>query len=149
MKRTVMVAVALCLAASFLAGTAEAGKKKKAKRIERVVEGRYDHPSPGSAPTGGVGLNIPTFPSTASEVYVSVEVQDDVNPMAGVRVRWDPDGDGTSDGAFFVCGATDAPVSIPGGVTLDVFPYVGGDPVACPGGVPTSGTVKMTFSNMP
>ena len=148
MKRTVMVAMALCLTASFLAGAAEAGKKKP-KRVERVAEARYENPSPGSAQTGGVGLNIPAFPTAPTEVFVSVEVLDDVNPMAGVRVRWDPNADGVSDGAFFVCGATDEPVALPGGVTLDVFPYIGGDQVACPGGIPTSGTVKMTFSNLP
>ena len=148
MKRTVMVAMALCLAASFLAGAAEAGKKKP-KRVERVAEARYENPSPGSSQTGGVGLNIPAFPTAPTEVFVSVEVHDDVNPMAGVRVRWDTDGDSTSDGAFYVCGATEEPIAIPGGVTLDVFPYIGGDQVACPGGIPTSGTVKMTFSNLP
>jgi hypothetical protein len=150
MKKTLVLALSLCTAASLLAIPAEAKKKKKKPvRIERVAEARYENPSPGSAQTGGVGLNIPTFPSGTGEVFVSVEVHDDANPMAGVRVRWDPDGDGTSDGSFFVCVATEEPVAIPAGVTLDVFPYVGGDQTVCPGGIPTAGTVKVTFSNMP
>jgi hypothetical protein len=149
MKKALFVALALCVATSIVTAPALAKKKKKkVTRIERVAEARYENPSIGSGPTGGLGLNIPTFPTAAEEVFVSVEVTDDVNPMAGVRVRWDQDADGTSDGAFFVCGVTAEPVSIPGGVTLDVFPYIGGD-VSCPGSGAFMGTVTMTFSNLP
>lgn len=146
MKKTLITLLALCAAASLLVVPAEA--KKKPKKIERVVEVRYDQPAIGSGTTGGVGLGIPSIPTAAKEVFVSIEVTDDVNPMAGVRVRWDLDGDNTSDGAFFVCGSTPEPVAIPGGVTLDVFPYIGGD-ASCPGSSATSGTVKATLSNLP
>lgn len=150
MRRALFVALALCLVASIVTAPAQAKKKKKKKpvRVERVAEARYENPSIGSGTTGGLGLNIPTFPTATEEVFVMVEVTDDVNPMAGVRVRWDQNGDGTSDGAFFVCGTTEEPVSIPGGVTLDVFPYIGGD-VSCPGSSAFMGSVKMTFSNLP
>lgn len=146
MKKTLILLLALSLAASALVGPA--GAKKKRKRAERVVEVRYEQPAVGSGTTGGVGLGIPTIATASSEVFVSVEVTDDVNPMAGVRVRWDLDGDGTSDGAFFVCGKTEEPVAIPGGVVLDVFPYIGGD-ASCPGSSATTGTVKATLSNLP
>lgn len=146
MRKTLITLLALSAAASLMAVPAEA--KKKAKKVSRVIEVRYDQPAVGSGTTGGVGLGIPQIPTTAKEVFVSVEVTDDVNPMAGVRVRWDVDGDGTSDGAFFVCGSTPEPVAIPGGVTLDVFPYIGGD-ASCPGSSAISGTVKATLSNLP
>ncbi|MEA2452947.1 MAG: hypothetical protein QOG04_1657, partial [Actinomycetota bacterium] len=40
------------------------------------------------------------------------------------------------------------PQAIPGGVTLDVFAYIGGD-ATCPGSMAVSGTVTATFSNLP
>ena len=147
MKRSLIATLVLSLIAAALMAPAEA--KKKRKKVTRVAEARYENPSIGSNQTGGLGINIPSYPSLPNEIFVSVEVTDDVNPMAGVRVRWDLDGDSTSDGAFFVCGSTPEPVAIPGGVTLDVFPYIGGDQLSCPGSIPTAGTVKMTFSNMP
>lgn len=146
MRKTLIALLALSAAASMLA--VPAGAKKKPKKVQRVVEVRYEQPAIGSGTTGGVGLGIPQIPTAANEIFVSMEVTDDVNPMAGVRVRWDLNGDGTSDGAFFVCGKTDEPVAIPGGVALDVFPYVGGD-VSCPGSSATAGSVKATLSNRP
>jgi hypothetical protein len=146
MRKTLITLLALSAAASLLAVPAEA--KKKPKKIERVVEVNYDNPAIGSGTTGGIGLGVPTIPTSTKEVFISIEVADDVNPMAGVRVRWDVDGDDTSDGAFFVCGSTPEPVAIPGGVTLDVFPYIGGD-ASCPGSSAFSGTVKATLSNLP
>ena len=146
MKKTLLTMLALTTAASMLAIPAEA--KKKPKKVVRVVEARYDQPAIGSGTTGGVGLGIPQIPTGLKEVFVSIEVADDVNPMAGVRVRWDVDGDGTSDEAFFVCGKTEEPVPIPGGVTLDIFPYIGGD-ASCPGSSATTGTVTATLSNLP
>lgn len=146
MRKTLITLLALSAAASMLAVPAEA--KKKPKKIQRIAEVRYEQPAIGSGTTGGVGLGIPSIPTSSKEVFVSIEVTDDVNPMAGVRVRWDVDGDSTSDGAFFVCGKTEAPVAIPGGVTLDVFPYIGGD-ASCPGSSATTGTVKATLSNLP
>lgn len=149
MNKTFALLVSLVLAASLMAMPAQAKKKpKKVEKVERTVDVRYENPSVGSAQTGGLGLNIPSLPSASNEVFVSITVKDDVNPMAGVRVRWDLDGDGTSDGAFFVCGSTPEPVAIPGGVTLDVFPYIGGD-ATCPGSSAIAGTVSATFSNLP
>ena len=151
MKRFTLALLVGCLAAALVVGPAEAGKRKKPKapvKSERVVELRYENPSIGSATTGGLGVNYPSAPSAVTEVYLSVEVIDDANPMAGVRLRWDPDGDGSFDSAF-VCGKTAEPISIPGGATIEAWPYIGGDPVGCPGSSATTGTVKFTFSNLP
>jgi len=150
LRKIGVAVIAACVLAALVVGPADARKKKRKKpvKVERVIEARYDNPAIGSGNTGGVGLGIPSLPSASNEVFVSVEVMDDVNPMAGVRVRWDLDGDDTSDGAFFVCGATEEPVPIPGGVVLEVFPYIGGD-ASCPGSSAFMGTVKATFSNLP
>lgn len=148
MKKFLIACLVSCLAGALIVGPAEAAKKKKVKKTERVVEVRYDNPSIGSYNTGGLGLNYPTAPSAPNEIFLSVEVIDDVNPNAGVRLRWDPDGDGTFEGTF-VCGATTDPISIPGGAVIEAWPYIGGDLVGCPGSSATTGTVKFTFSNLP
>lgn len=150
MKKLMVACLVGCLAAASLVGPAEAGKKKKKKpvKVERVFEVRYENPAIGSYQTGGLGVNYPSAPAASTEVYVSVEVMDDVNPMAGVRLRWDPEGDGTFEGTY-VCGATSEPLSIPGGATIEAWPYIGGDAVGCPGSSATAGTVKFTFSNLP
>ena len=149
MKKLMIGCFVSCLAVALVVGPAEAGKKKKKPvKTERVVEVRYDNPAIGSYTTGGVGINYPSAPSSLTETYVSVEVMDDVNPMAGVRLRWDPDGDGSFDGTY-VCGSTAEPLVIPGGSTIEAWPYIGGDPVGCPGSSATTGTVKFTFSNLP
>jgi hypothetical protein len=151
MKKTLIVALALSLIAGALAMPASAKKKKKKKpvRVERVVEARYEFPAGiGSSTTGGGCLGCPSFPSGPGERYISVEVTDDVTPKAGVSFSWDTDGDGISDTGFEVCGATEEPIEIPEGVTPNAFPWIlpGAD---CPDGVSTSGTIKVTFSNMP
>lgn len=151
MKKTLMIVLALSLVAGALAMPASAKKKKKKKpaRIERVAEARYEFPAGiGSSSTGGGCLGCPTFPSGPGERFMSVEVTDDVTPKAGVSFSWDTDGDGISDTGFEVCGATEAPVEIPEGVSPNAFPWIAPG-VDCPDGSSTSGTIKVTFSNMP
>ena len=143
MRKAISTLIVIGLAFGALAAPATAGKKKA-----RVMSVRYDNPAAGSWVSGGLGINAPTLPSAANERYVSVVVEDDVNPMAGVRLRWDLDGDGSSDGFIEVCGKTEKPVQIPSGVTLDVFAYVVAGP-NCPQGSAFSGTVTATFSSKP
>lgn len=145
MKKTVTSLVILGLAFGALVAPAEAGKKA----AKRTMEVRYENPAIGSAATGGACLGCPTLPVGPKERFVSIEITDDVNPGAGVRFRWDNNGDGTSDGGFYVCGKTTAPLEIPSGVTLDAFPYIGGGGPECPAGSATTGTIKATFSAKP
>jgi hypothetical protein len=151
MKKTLVLLVALGLIAGSFAAPATAKKKKKKKpvRVERVVEARYEFPAGiGSSSIGGACSGCPAFPNSPDELYVAVEVTDDASPTAGVSFSWDTDGDGVSDTGFEVCGATDGFIEIPSSVSITAFPWIlpGAD---CPDGVSTSGTIKVTFSNMP
>ena len=140
MKKALLIVTAVA-ASLVLLTPAQAGKS-------RVMEVRYENPAVGSGAAGGVCSGCPSLISTRKERYVSITVTDDVNPAAGVRIRWDNNGDGTSDGFFYVCAETPEPVKIPPGVALDVFPYVVGTP-ECPHGTATAGTVTATFSASP
>lgn len=130
--------------------TAEAAKKKKKKpkRVERVVEYRYESPSVGATGAGGVTLN-PGLSTGPDEIYLSLEQTDDVSPVPNVRFSWDTDGDGQNDTGVNICGGkTEEPVELPGGIELGVFTYPSGG-AACPGTFNTTGTLKITLSNMP
>lgn len=150
MKRVLVLFLILGMVAGGLT-TAEAAKKKrkkKPKRVERVLEYRYEQPSVGATGAGGVTLN-PAVATGADETYISVEQTDDVSPVPNVRFSWDTDGDGTRDTGVNICGGkTEEPVELPGGVELGVFTYPTGG-AACPGTFNTTGTIKITFSNMP
>lgn len=146
MKR--LIAVSLVLGLMFGAvATAEAGKKKKKPvRIERVVEGTYDNPAPG---IGGVvyfnnlggQLDAPSGPN---EFYMSIEIVDD----SGQPTYFNISADGTIIGGG--CGKTETPIESTPGLAYKISVTMG------PGleapdcmGVATSGTIKVTFSNMP
>lgn len=152
MKRTIVVALALSLVAGAMTAPAMAKKKKPKKpvRVERVVEMRYEAPSAvGTGDAGGVCSGCPAIPNTSDEVWMKVEVIDDALPIGGVDISFgDSNGDGFFDGGFFVCGATDGWVEVPGASAMQTFPYIVSGS-QCPGGGATSGTIKVTYSNMP
>jgi hypothetical protein len=150
MRRTVTALLVLGLIAGSLAAPAEAGKKKKKKpkKTTRTLEVRYDNPAIGSPGIGGF-TTTPGVTTAPKEVFVSVEQTDDISPLPFVRLAWDTDGDGTNDTGFTVCGGkTEEPAPIPGGIELNIFPYVAPGP-QCPTGFNTAGTIKFTFSNRP
>jgi len=138
----------------LLVGTvtvAEAGKrkKKKVKRIERVAEVRYEMPSAvGTGDAGGVCVGCPAIPNGPKETWMKVEIIDDTLPLGGVDISFcDCNGDGFWDPGTFVCGESEW-IQVPPGSGNQTFPWlVSGS--ACPGGGATSGTIKVTFSNMP
>jgi hypothetical protein len=151
MKKALIFALVIGLIAGSMAAPATAKKKKKKKpvKVERVMEARYEFPAGiGSSTSGGACSGCPSFPNTDKERYVMVEVTDDLTPKAGVSFSWDTDGDGISDTGFEVCGATEEPIEIPPSVGMNAFPWIapGAD---CPDGASTSGTIKVTFSNLP
>ena len=148
MKKTLLVALALSLVAGALAMPAQAKKKKKKPvKVERVQEARYENPAIGTAGVGACA-GCPAFATGPGERYISVEVTDDALPIGSVNLSWDTDGDGTADTGVTVCGATEEPVEIPEGVSMTGFVFAVAGP-ECPGGGATSGTIKVTFSNMP
>lgn len=147
MKRIIVLALTAGLIVGGLS-TADAKKKKKPKRVERTMEYTYDQPSIGSPGVTGVTLN-PAIATGPDDLYVMVEQTDAVSPSPSVRFSWDTDGDGTNDTGITICGGkTDEPVALPGSVELGVFTYILPGP-DCPTGFSTTGSITLTFSNMP
>ena len=163
MKKTLSTLVILGLIfGAFMATPAEAKKKKKkAKKTERVVEIDYTLGNLGVASpafTGGVCFVDPTMPAsckevpvTASEKYIKVEVKDATGTsVPGFISQGDTDGDGINDGYGEFCGSHDAPVQLTApGTPVGVSMYPGICADASGGGIPTSGTLVVTLSNMP
>ena len=148
-KSAVILVLAALVAAASFAGPAEAGKKKKKKpkRVERTVEVVYEGAAVGVGGVTGVCATCTSVATGPDEIFMSVKVEDNINPGAGIRFSWDTDGDGTNDTGFNVCGETSEPISLPGGVELTAFNYL--TYVDCPAGAAISGTAIVTLSNMP
>lgn len=162
MKRSISVLLVLGLIfAAFAAVPAQAAKKKKAKRIERVVEIPYTLGGIGVLAAGaGGGICPMTEPGSAEcievpilsekETFIKVEVND-VLPVGptGFISQGDTDGDGISDGYGTFCRAHEEAIPLEGGTTpvrISFYPGV------CEDGTPsfpTTGTIKVTLSNMP
>lgn len=146
MKRFLIMFMVLGLVAGSIA-TAEAGKKKKKKApYVRVVEGTYANPAPG---IGGVGtlsgaggtLDVPT---AANEYYMSVEVTDD----SGQDTYFSIGADATFAGGG--CTKTESPFPITPGTAYSIIVTIGpglDDPTCA--GVATSGTIKVTLTEVP
>ncbi|MGH2807469.1 MAG: hypothetical protein ACRDKT_09345 [Actinomycetota bacterium] len=166
MKRSVVVVLLVGLLAGLLmAVPAEAKKKKKKKkapvRVERVEEIPYTLGNLGVASpafTGGVCFTDPSFPASCKEVplqagetYIKIEVQDATgSTVPGFISQGDVDGDGISDGYGEFCGAHAEAVPLADAaapVGISMYPGVCAD--ASGGGIPTEGTIVVTFSNMP
>jgi hypothetical protein len=161
-KRSLTMLLVLGLIVGSLVGTAEAKKKKKkVKRIERVVEITYNGPNAGvstPAATGGVcqlstdepGACIET-PTSTKDRYVKITVTDaSGQAVAGSISQGDTDGDGVSNIYGQFCGETPAalPLAAPG-VPLRVTAYAGTCADGSTPSVMTTGTITLTFSNLP
>ena len=159
MKKAIAVALSLGLLAGAMIAPADAAKKKKKKpvKVERVVELAYDSPGVGVAIQGGATgypIGFPTsadIGTTGEERYVKVEIVDSSGQKVnGSLAQSDQDGDGFVDdlGEPF-CGATEEPIEFePGTVIVGVYAHNG----TCADGTPsvmTTGTVTLTFSNLP
>lgn len=160
MKRAISVVLALGLLAGAFALPAEAAKKKKKKvvRVERVVEYPYQGPGIGvSTPAAAVGYCYPeptacaTFAPEPGERYIKIEVVDSTGTtIAGSISQGDQDGDGVGDLYGQFCGAHAEPIELAvEGAPFDLSMYSG----SCFGtpspSVMSTGTVKITFSNLP
>ena len=167
MKKMLVLMMVLGLIVGSIA-TAEAGKKKKPPapvaptRIEKVVEQKYSGGNAGATAAGvggGACFNDPSLPFACIKVmtpgaeytYVKIEVTDASGQKAGGFIsQQDADGDGLADGYGEFCGAHPEAVAleVPGG-ELGVSMYFGTCADGATPSIVTSGTIKLTFSNMP
>lgn len=161
MKKTLTIVLMLALVAgAFAAAPAQA--KKKAVRTERVVEIEYVMGGIGiSSPAASAGVCPMTEPGSGEcievpilslkEKYIKVEIADALpTTIAGFISQGDTDGDGISDLYGDFCGAHEAPIALEGaGAPVRISFYPG----TCADGsgvsFPTTGTITVTFSNMP
>src|SRR5688500_10633772 len=150
MKRSLILILALGLVFGSIA-TAEAGKKKP-KRVEREVPGSYT--STGVVAVGLCsqtdGTNCMEIPTAANESYLTAKITDAHGLAVPVAVKADQDGDGSTEvlyGTF--CGETTEPIQIDPGAAVVFWIGISSDTaaLACPPG--TTGTVDVTFSNLP
>lgn len=168
MRKAISVALALGLLVGAFVGTAEAGKKKKKKpapapvvKVEEVIELAYSG--------GDLGVMTPAASQTACFVdpsmpfacksvtpvtegmkYIKIEVADSSGQKVGGFIsQQDADGDGLGDGYGKFCGAhaESIPLEVESG-KVDIAMAIG----SCDDGTPsivTTGTIKVTFSNLP
>ena len=157
MKRFIGVAVMIGLLAGAMAAPAEAGKKKKPKKVSRTMEVPYSAPGFGTASVGvacspalGSCGNIAVGPD---DLYGKFTLTDSTGTPTAFSVAQDTEpGDPTNTieenhGTF--CGTTGkTPLRLVPGAEITVFIWAWGD-VVCPTGFGTSGVVKAEFSNLP
>lgn len=167
MKKAIVVALTAGLLAGALVGPADAGKKKKKPapppapvKVERVVEVEYAVPNLGLATDGaaaGVCMldvnnpgNCVSVPLQAGEAYVKVEAADATGQKVfGFLSQGDTDGDGVGNLYGDFCGAHEEPVEmLSQSVALQLNVYNGARG-ACVPSIATSGTLTVTFSNIP
>ena len=156
-KSFVAILLIIGLIAAFNVAPAQAKKKSKG----RVVEFEYTLGGVGiSTPFASIGLCPMTEPGSgqciefpvmsAKEKYVKVEVIDSV-PVgpAGFISQGDVDGDGIADGYGTFCRAHEDPVKLEGGTTpvrVSFYPGLCADRTPS---IPTTGTIRVTFSSTP
>jgi hypothetical protein len=165
MKRILVLLMIAGLIAGSVA-TAEAKKKKKKVsapvRMEEVVEIAYTGGNIGvatPAATGGsclVDQTVPfhclnAVPPFVEASFIKVEVIDSSGQKAGGFLsQGDVDGDTIADGYGDFCGAHPEPVAMnTPGAPVDISLFMGVCSDASGPSIVTTGTIKVTFSNMP
>jgi hypothetical protein len=154
MPRTIAVSLTAALILGAVALPADAGKKRKKKRIKRVMELSYTEPAYGTA---GIGLCFQGSsclfygPPAPKEKFFSVEIEDSLGQAVNASVIQDTNEDGnylaTDDLTVHICGATEEPIEIEPKKEVAVWVWQGpGVNPPCPGGA-SSGTATATFSN--
>ncbi len=160
MKKAIVVALTAGLVAGALVGPADAGKKKKPVKVERVVEAEYQTTGIGVAtPARTLGICPFSDASTQTcvevlpelgEKYVKIEVKDATGQKQyGFISQGDVDGDGISDGYGTFCGAHAEPVELASPSAAVRVSFYPGATADCAPSIATTGTVVYTFSNLP
>jgi hypothetical protein len=138
----------LVMVAALCIGSIASAEAKKSRKISRVAEATYAAPAYFQwAPTGD-NIGGASFPTTAAERFISIEIEDTSGLDVSAAVGQDPENDGTVDNTAF-CTKTDKPLPISPGLPVTVFVFVG--PCTSPPGpaFATQGTITATFSNQP
>ena len=151
MRRTLTVALIIGLIAGSLVAPAEAGKRKRTRK----VQGSYDAPTlvvAGSCTqTGAIGCVA--IATGATERFLRARVTDQHGQPVYVSVQANLEGgdnqDDTSYGSF--CGKTKKPIPVDPGVELHLWVGFSPDPgfVGCVPGIATTGTITARLSNLP
>ena len=152
MKKIAVVMMILGVVLGSLT-TAEAGKKKK-KPVKTTREAQGSYTSTAVIAAGNCtqmdAINCPRIPNGLGETYITAKVTDANGLAVPVAVKADLDGDGATEtlyGTF--CGETAEPMVVDEAVELTF--WIGNSPDTVGLGCPpaTTGTIDVTFSNMP
>ena len=155
MKKVIAIALSVGLLAGAYAMPADAKKKKKkVVKVTREVQGTYAAPATvvgNCTQTDGVGCM--TIPAGSEEKFLTAKVTDSSGQPVLVSVDADLDGDMQSETNYgFFCGETTEPIAIDPGAQIIFWVSAVTDAPAradCPPGQGTSGTLDVTFSNLP
>jgi coenzyme F420-reducing hydrogenase gamma subunit len=152
MKRILVLMMILGMVLGSTVAADAAKKKKKPRKVERQVTGTYQ--STGVVAVGTCAqtdaVNCVRIPAAANEQYVSAVVNDGSGQAVPVSVKADLDGDNRTETLYGVfCGETAEPIKIDPGVEVTFWVGITSDNAAqgCP--PPTSGSIDVTFSNLP
>lgn len=151
MKRMLVLMMVLGLVVGSTVA-ADAAKKKKPKKVERQATGTYQSTAVVAVGTCSQtdGINCVRIPSAPNEQYVTAVVNDGTGQAVPVSVKADLDGDNRTETLYGVfCGETEEPIKIDPGVEVTFWVGITSDNAsqACP--PPTSGSIDVTFSNLP
>jgi hypothetical protein len=156
MKKSFAVVLILGLIASMALGTpAQAKKKKAVKKVVRTATGTYQAPTlivVGTC-TSTDAVGCVTLPTGTNENYITAaKVTDQTGQPVYVSVQADTNGDAQDDASYGTfCGELTEPIKIDPGVQLHFWVGLSPDPgfVGCVPGFATTGSVDVTFSNLP
>ena len=153
-----LVAVMMVVGLIVGGASADAAQKKKKKpppepqKVEREAVGTYQSTVVVAAGTCAQtdAVNCVRIPATAEESYLVAAVEDEQGQAVPVAVKADLDGDNRTEtlyGAF--CGSTEEPIQFDPGVEVTFWIGYTSDNAALGCGPATSGSITVTFSNMP